>query len=400
MTRRWRLLALSVLMGPVLTVCTAWAALALVPVERWMRYLDVVGPQANVRVPAAWPFPVEGSGRPVVGSRTIVGTGVSIRELASFRQRMATVEAGWPWRALDSSVVSETRTFASPLSGERGPGLHAGVHLSNIRFVPVIDPRDPQFGTIWPVRPIAAGFVVNSVFYGGLTWLGLMSAVAVYVSVRRGDVRLKELSAHLPRMLRRGAIFLLIGCAITVGVSWGAMLVPFGAYVVMDAPPPRRSPSFVPRSQGYPSGATLRHVGPALSSRQIEFGGRRGAPREGDVFIRSAGWPARALRSAIVVDSTTSPVRAPGLHGGIPAPASMCVRHPRILMPNRGLPVVPVWPGFVIDVVLYGGLFWVIAAVPANVRRRGRRLRGECLRCGYDLSGLDACPECGQAGTS
>ena len=42
------------------------------------------------------------------------------------------------------------------------------------------------------------------------------------------------------------------------------------------------------------------------------------------------------------------------------------------------------------------GAIWFLIALP-RIRRRRRRSKGECVRCGYDLTGNTSgvCPECG-----
>lgn len=59
------------------------------------------------------------------------------------------------------------------------------------------------------------------------------------------------------------------------------------------------------------------------------------------------------------------------------------------------LPLRPVWPGFAVNAAFYAGVCWSLLATPGFVRRWSRRRRGRCAACGYDLSGLEACPECG-----
>ena len=55
------------------------------------------------------------------------------------------------------------------------------------------------------------------------------------------------------------------------------------------------------------------------------------------------------------------------------------------------------WPGFLINTLLYACIPLAILFGPRQIRRLSRRRRGACLRCGYDLRGLTdgLCPECG-----
>ena len=64
------------------------------------------------------------------------------------------------------------------------------------------------------------------------------------------------------------------------------------------------------------------------------------------------------------------------------------------------LPLDPVWPGFAYNTLAYGGAAWALLATPTLVgfifgRKRRRRRRGLCVACGYDMRGLESCPECG-----
>ncbi len=66
------------------------------------------------------------------------------------------------------------------------------------------------------------------------------------------------------------------------------------------------------------------------------------------------------------------------------------------------LPLLPLWPGFLLNTLFYTLLLFGAWRLPGVLRRAVRRRRGRCIRCGYDRDGLDpgtACPECGtQAG--
>ena len=61
----------------------------------------------------------------------------------------------------------------------------------------------------------------------------------------------------------------------------------------------------------------------------------------------------------------------------------------------RHFPVIPLWLGFAIDVAFWGAVSWLLLFAPFAVRRGLRRRGDRCVRCGYELAGLDVCPECG-----
>lgn len=61
------------------------------------------------------------------------------------------------------------------------------------------------------------------------------------------------------------------------------------------------------------------------------------------------------------------------------------------------LPLQPVWPGFLIDAVLFGSTWLVLVLGYTTVRTARRRRRGLYVGCKYDLRNIesDRCPECG-----
>jgi hypothetical protein len=65
----------------------------------------------------------------------------------------------------------------------------------------------------------------------------------------------------------------------------------------------------------------------------------------------------------------------------------------------RPIPFHPIWPGLLIDTLFYTAIWFGVFFAPGMAKRaiRGRRKRGRCPRCGYDLRGnLSAgCSECG-----
>lgn len=95
-------------------------------------------------------------------------------------------------------------------------------------------------------------------------------------------------------------------------------------------------------------------------------------------FLQTKGWP-------------------PQGSWGIPLPAR-AVPQPPIFGSNAGdraLPLLPLWPGLLANTAIYALLWAVSVLMLPAVRRRARRRRGRCVRCNYEVLGLDTCPECG-----
>jgi hypothetical protein len=128
---------------------------------------------------------------------------------------------------------------------------------------------------------------------------------------------------------------------------------------------------------------------------------RRGSPVEvvgksvpgiGSLLERAAGWPMRA-----VMERTSSPGIVPMRVPGHDLTAR--IRRGGDPYDDVALAFMPMWPGFLVDALVYGvvwfGVLWMAGRV-----RRGRRVRaGLCPVCRYDLKGLSGgvCPECGAA---
>ena len=100
------------------------------------------------------------------------------------------------------------------------------------------------------------------------------------------------------------------------------------------------------------------------------------------VLVISTGWPARCLQEAYLVDKQGR------WRCAIEIDPKGC---------GRQLPLKPHWPGFAVNTLFYAALLWLPLYAPFALRRRFRRRRGCCIKCGYDLRGAthDRCPECG-----
>lgn len=127
----------------------------------------------------------------------------------------------------------------------------------------------------------------------------------------------------------------------------------------------------------------------------------------------ATGWPMPALMGR---------VRIPWGGGGRGGPGRVDIGLTLPAFPNTvvgewyamwgALPILPLWPGFVVDVATYAGAWLAVGLIMAGWRNRCRRgwaLDGCCPNCGYDRAGLVArgdaekqgvsggnvCPECG-----
>ncbi len=122
-----------------------------------------------------------------------------------------------------------------------------------------------------------------------------------------------------------------------------------------------------------------------------------------------AGWPMHAMMTEQYAIGPRPPIERVqdmplislrhGLRGGLIL--HHLPQHP-LLHPlgHHSLPLVPVWPGFAVNAAFYAACvatLWLAAATTHHIlgTKRRRRKRGQCEACGYDLTGLEQCPECG-----
>jgi len=112
--------------------------------------------------------------------------------------------------------------------------------------------------------------------------------------------------------------------------------------------------------------------------------------KEGENFQETTeawGWPTLCLKSGIErrMDGKTRVVwGAIGPHNGVTL--------------NRTVPYVPIWPGYLINTLIYAAAAFALLSLLARLQsiRRDRKARsGICLSCGYHVGSLATCPECG-----
>jgi hypothetical protein len=112
----------------------------------------------------------------------------------------------------------------------------------------------------------------------------------------------------------------------------------------------------------------------------------------------SVGWPYLSVRATSRTWSElTGPrtVTTHWTHNGLLLPARY-FQDSLTMMHKWPLPIRPLWPGFAIDTAFYGTLAFLFWSAPGFVWRTRRRRRGLCVGCGYELRGMQKCPECGR----
>ncbi len=121
---------------------------------------------------------------------------------------------------------------------------------------------------------------------------------------------------------------------------------------------------------------------------------------QGDEFEQLNGWPLYSLagHGKIRYIPPTNPNQLlPANNGSLIFVGSR--QPPGSNHYRRGgiLPFRPIWPGFAINTVFYAAVLWLLTLAPCTARRMIRSKRGFCIKCGYDLRGMDhnKCPECG-----
>ena len=180
-------------------------------------------------------------------------------------------------------------------------------------------------------------------------------------------------------------LFLLLGAIVNVAVAWGNSLghqLRLQLAPLMSITPPTPGPT---RATSDPPQLFSIHNEQWFASRMEQF---EDASTTLLISHFRSGWPLLSLHGAICTD-------AAGPHPNPP--------HTLIRLGGGGifclLPVVPLWPGFIVNTLFYALILWLLIPGPFILRRHIRVKRGCCPKCGYDLrgapSGGGGCPECG-----
>jgi hypothetical protein len=214
----------------------------------------------------------------------------------------------------------------------------------------------------------------------------------------------------------RTIIALLVGVAITVALAWfGALwMVPSrtDAPVWEELEPPLMEEIgevvVLVWSESYHAlcldrlGCVRR--GPGAPKLGDPSDGVSSFPALGAAFVESRyGWPIYCMRATARYKYGRYPEQVSGLI--VPQSEladAISVKHAGFIgkSPYRALPIEPIWPQFAACVATWSGLSWAVWHGARLVRSWVRRHRGVCVRCAYELRGLQICPECGASVSS
>jgi hypothetical protein len=114
--------------------------------------------------------------------------------------------------------------------------------------------------------------------------------------------------------------------------------------------------------------------------------------------VDARGWPLLCLWSEYrtATNEQFKVITIP--HGAIIIPRNKINKGGFIDPYELTLPCRPLWVGFAGNTAVFAGAWGALIVVPLTLRASSRRRRGVCTRCGYDLSGVVKCPECGKTG--
>jgi hypothetical protein len=222
------------------------------------------------------------------------------------------------------------------------------------------------------------------------------------------------------RIAITAVICLLIGMVVTVLISW--LLA-----VTVDVYATRADDALTPRGEWHWS--VHRHAG--IGSTRIEsmwrhqehpgrtivsadtlaprWAGIDKPPQERGIIhlnrlIDARGWPWLAFSSDVrrVIVSEPRTVTTDELVNGIRVPVAEwnilrwagSPPSPSFMSP-RVLPLRPIWRGFMLNSLLYGGLIWLAFFGRPMWTQARRRRRGQCPACGYPTGTSPRCSECG-----
>jgi hypothetical protein len=203
---------------------------------------------------------------------------------------------------------------------------------------------------------------------------------------------------RLARPILLIAMWLLIGVALNVGVTW--MLA------ASDRQQVPMSGTRVPPPRSWPIAGVSHWPAPQLRRVQRTWSARFESISASE-YIQNSGMASSigdSTRMVLYIDHGW-PCLSMGLSGNSNARADDyfewhdCWQVRSRSSPVRLLPLQILRVGFAFNSMFYAGVAWLLFRGPFVLKHARRWATGRCLACGYDRQGLAEqapCPECGQ----
>lgn len=211
------------------------------------------------------------------------------------------------------------------------------------------------------------------------------------------------------RIVVRLMVSLMVGVVVTVLVAWSPRiefttnpwmgLPGLGTPLPPDTPWPTQFNGWPPAPERVLEETPRR--GQALAYQTFIRASRDPDARPGELLMyemiaERSGWPMRALvrYKAFIVQGGMTGIQDLGtLRRGWLLPASW---QSASLRTNVPLPLMPLWPGFLVNTLFYSALVFGTLAGLSHLKRQRRLMRGLCVQCAYPVAELNRCPECGE----
>ncbi len=168
-------------------------------------------------------------------------------------------------------------------------------------------------------------------------------------------------------MVKFGAL----GFILSVLVAWACALTPLAVAGGGYEPPYTVSDWPVPVPVTWPEPREVEGVANAFGKESLVISGSNDAHH---LRLTSSGWPLYSMRSVAVAVGTPST----SWWGS-----------------TLEVPLQPVPKGLAFNALLYGGVLWMLFAMPSVIRRERVKRQGRCSECGRGVRATHGiCPDC------